>query len=61
MSFLEPKLRPAFALGDAGVDVLLDNGGAYAAGGFDTFAFVVEVVRDDGFGTVFVRGYDLRR
>ena len=60
MSLLEPELRPSFALGDAGVDVFFDNGGAYAAGGFDTFAVVIETVRYDCFGTILVRGYNLR-
>lgn len=61
MAFFEPKFRPAFALGDAGVDEFFDNGGAYAASGFDPFAVVVEPVGNDRFGTVLVRGYGLRR
>ena len=61
MSLFEPEFRPALALGDAGVDVFFDDGGAYAAGGFDAFAVVIETVGDDGFGTVLVRGYGLRR
>lgn len=59
MSLLKSKLRPALALGDTGVDVLLDDGGAYATSGFDPFAFVVEMVGEDGLGAVFVGGYDL--
>ena len=61
VSLFEPEFRPAFALGDARVDVLFDDGGAYAAGGFDAFAVVVESVGDDCFGAVLVRGYGLRR
>lgn len=61
MPFLEPKLCPAFALGDAGVDIFFDNGGAYASSSLDTFAVVVEVVGDDSLGTVLVGGYGLRR
>ena len=61
MSLFEPKLCPAFALGDAGVDVFFDNGGAYAANGLDSFTVVVETVGDDCFGAVLVGGYGLRR
>ena len=60
MALFEPKLGPAFALGDPGVDVFLDNGGADASGSFDSFAVVVETVGDDGFGAVFVRRHGLR-
>ena len=61
MALFEPEFRPAFALRDAGVDVFFDDGGAYAAGGFDAFTVVVETVGNNGFGAVFVRGYGLRR
>ena len=61
MSLLEPEFGPASALGDAGVDVFFDDGGADAAGRFDPFAVVVVAVGDDGFGPVLVRGYGLRR
>lgn len=60
VALFEPEFRPAFALGDARVDILFDDGGADAAGGLDSFAVVVEAVGDDGFGPVFVRGHDLR-
>ena len=60
MALFEAELGPAFALGDAGVDVFLDNGGADTAGGFDSFAVVVETVGDDGFGTVLVGRHGLR-
>ena len=60
MTLFEPELGPAFALGDARVNVFFDDGGANAAGGFDAFAVVVEAVGDDGFGAVLVRGYGLR-
>lgn len=60
VALFEPELRPAFALGDARVDVFLDDGGADATGGLDPFAVVVEAVGDDGFGPVFVRGDGLR-
>ncbi len=39
--------------------MLLDDGGADAAGGFDAFAVVVETVGGDGFGPVLVGGYGL--
>ena len=60
MALFEAELGPAFALGDAGVDIFLDNGGADAAGSFDSFAVVVETVGDDGFGTVLVGRHGLR-
>ena len=60
MALFETELGPAFALGDAGVDVFLDDGGADAAGSFDSFAVVVETVGDDGFGAVFVGRHGLR-
>ena len=59
MALFEAELGPALALGDAGVDVFFDNGGADAAGGFDTLAVVVEAVGYDGFSAVFIRGYSL--
>lgn len=60
VALFQPKLGPAFALGHAGVDVFLDDGGADAAGGLDALAIVVEAVGHDCFGTILVRGYDLR-
>ena len=59
MTLFEAELGPALALGDAGVDVFFDDGGADAAGGFDALAVVVEAVGYNGFGAVFVRGYGL--
>ena len=60
MALFEPELSPSFALGDAGVDVFFDDGGADAAGDFDAFAVIIEAVGDDGFGAVLVRGNGLR-
>lgn len=61
VAFFETEFGPGFALGDAGVDVFFDDGGADAARGFDAFAIVVEAVRHYGFGAVFVGGDDLWR
>lgn len=60
VALFQPEFGPALALGHAGVDVFLDDGGPDAAGGFDAFAVVVETVGDDCFGTILVRGHDLR-
>lgn len=60
MSFLEAKFRPGLTGRDSGVDLLLDDGCADTAGGFDAFAVVVEAVAGDGFGAIFVRGDGLR-
>lgn len=57
LALLEAEFGPALALGDARVDVLLDDGGAYSAGGLDFFAVVVEAVRYYCSGAVFVGGY----
>lgn len=59
VAFFETEFRPGFALGDTGVDIFFDDGGADAAGGFDAFAVVVEAVGCNSFGAVFVCGYDL--
>lgn len=56
--FFEPELRPLSAGGHARVDGFVHDGGAYAAGGFELFAGVVEAVGGYGFGAVFV-GADL--
>lgn len=60
MALFEAELGPAFALGDAGVDVFFDDGGADAAGRLDAFAVVVEAVGYYCFCAVFVRRYGLR-
>lgn len=60
MALLQPKLGPSTASGDGGVDGLADHGGAHAADGLDTLAVVVEAVRGDSFGAVFVGGDGLR-
>ena len=57
LAFLQAELGPAFALGDAGVDVSLCDGGAYSAGGLDLFAVVVEAVGYYGLGPIFVGSY----
>ena len=59
VALFEAELGPALALGDTGVDVFFDDGGADAAGGFDALTVVVEPVGYNGFGAVFVRGYGL--
>lgn len=60
VALFKAELGPAFALGHTGVDVFFDDGGANAAGSFDTLAVVVEAVGNDGFGAVLVCGYGLR-
>ena len=61
MSLLEAELGPAAPGGDGRVDGLTDDGGADAAGSFDTLAVVVEAVGNDGFGAVFIGGNGLGR
>lgn len=56
----EAELGPRAALGDTGVDGLADDGRADAPCRTDLFAGVVEGVRHDGFGAVFVRRDGLR-
>lgn len=58
MAFLGAEFGPFFALGDARVHVLFDNGGADLARGLDLFVGVVEAVGYDGLGAVGV-GDDL--
>lgn len=60
MSFLEAKFRPGLTGRNGGVDLLLDDGCADTAGGFEASAVVVKAVAGDGFGAIFVRGDGLR-
>lgn len=56
VAFLQAEFRPRATFGNTGVDGFASNGGADTAGGFHSLAVVVEAVRDDGLGAVFVCG-----
>lgn len=54
------KLGPGSAFSDLGVHIFADNGGLDASGDLNLLVIVVEAVRDDGLGAIFV-GNDLLR
>ena len=60
MSFLLAKLRPCLTGSYGGVDLLLDHGCADPTGSFDALSVIIDAVRGDGLGAVFVGGDGLR-
>lgn len=61
MTLLEPELGPRFSFRHPWIDVLFNDRGSNPSRRLDFLAIVVEAIRDDGFGAVFIADDLLRR